>query len=204
MKKTARWAVFLALSVSEAYSDVARNLNKRMVDGQEFRLARGLLKWNGHNVSVLYGDHTAVLLVDNEVCGSCAELGCQNAVIRARRAAALIVAGNGDTRLLSELGFDLSRDLVGYGRVLGLLAASAAFLFGEYLIVDALCTLGNGEDGKASAVAAAVIDCLQNCIYIIRYLRDEDYIRARAYTGVQRESARVAPHELDEEHSAVR
>ena len=155
-------------------------------------------------MSVLDGDHSSVLLVDDEVGGSGAELGSQDAVIRARRAAALIVAGNGDTRLLSELCFDLSRDLVGYGRVLGLLAASAAFLFGEYLIVDALCALGNGEDGKASAVAAAVIDCLQNCVDIIRYLGDEDYIRARADACVQRKPACVAAHKLNDEHAAVR
>ena len=114
------------------------------------------------------------------------------------------MSGNGDARLLAELGFDLRRDLVGYGRVLGLLAASAAFLFGEYLIVDALCTLGNCEDRKASAVAAAVIDCLQNCVYIIRYLRDEDNIRTRADACMQCKPACVASHKLDEEHSAVR
>ena len=119
-----------------------------MVGGQEFCLAGCLLKRNGHNVSVLDGDHSSVLLVDDEVGGSGAELRSQDAVIRARRAAALIVAGNGDARLLSELCFDLRRYLIRYRRVLGLLAASAAFLFGEYLIVDALCALGNGEDGK--------------------------------------------------------
>ena len=70
--------------------------------------------------------------------------------------------------------------------------------------MDALCALGNGEDGKAPAVAAAVVDRLDYTVDIIGYLGDEDDIRTRAYTGVQREPARVAPHELDEEHSAVR
>ena len=73
------------------------------------------------------------------------------------------------------------------------------------LNLDCLVIMGgNGEDGKASAVAAAVIDCLQNCVYIIRYLGYEDYIRARADACVQRKPACVAAHKLNDEHAAVR
>ena len=117
-----------------------------MIDRQELGLAGGLIKGDGHDLPVLDGDHAAILPVCNKLCGGSAELCCQNAVIGARRTAALIVAGHGHTRFLTEGRLDLSRYLVGNSRVLGLFAPSAAFLLGEYLIVDALCTLCNGED----------------------------------------------------------
>ena len=97
-------------------------------------------------MAVLDSDHAAVLLIDDEVCRGRSELRGQHSVIRARRAASLIMSGNGDACLLAESRLDLRGDLVGYRRVLRLLAAAAAFLLCEYLIVDALCTLCNGED----------------------------------------------------------
>ena len=117
-----------------------------MIDRQELGLAGGLIKGDGHDLPVLDGDHAAILLVDDEVCRGGAELRGEDTVIRAGRAAALIVAGPGHTRFLTEGRLDLSRYLVGNSRVLGLFTPSAAFLLGEYLIVDALCTLCNGED----------------------------------------------------------
>lgn len=69
-------------------------------------------------MAVLNGDHAAVLLIDDEVCRRCSELGSQHAVVRARGASALIMSGNGDASLLTESRFYLRSYLVGYRRVL--------------------------------------------------------------------------------------
>ena len=49
-----------------------------------------------------------------------------------------------------------------------------------------------------------MVDGFYDLVDIIGYLRNEDYIRARAYTGIEREPAGIAPHELNEEHTAGR
>ena len=99
---------YRVFSVSERYSDIPCDLDERMVGREEFCFARSLLKRNGHDVAAVDGDHSTVLLVCDELCRSRAELCCQHTVIRARRAAALIVPGHGDSRLLAECGLYLS------------------------------------------------------------------------------------------------
>ncbi len=48
-----------------------------------------------------------------------------------------------------------------------------------------------------------MLDSLQDLVYIIGYLRDEDDIRAAADACVQRQPARVSAHELDKENAAM-
>ena len=107
-----------------------------MVGREEFCFACGLLKRNGDDVATADGDHSSILLVCDKLRCRSSEPCCQHTVIRARRAATLIMPGHGDSRLLAESFFYLIGYLIRNRGMLGVFKLFAAFLLGKQPVIN--------------------------------------------------------------------
>ena len=137
-----------------------------MVSREEFCFACGLLKRNGDNVATADGDHSSILLVCDKLRCRSSEPSCQHTVIRARRAATLIMPGYGDSCLLAESFFYLIGYLIRNRGMLGVFKLFAAFLLGKQPVINRSCALSDSQNREASAVAAAMLNGLQDFVYI--------------------------------------
>ena len=149
-----------------------------MVSGHELGLAGSLFQSDGSDLPVVHGHHAAVLLVYHKLCSGSAELGSQNSVIGAGRAAALIVTGNGHAGLLTGKLLKLSCKGVGHGGMVGSLLLAAAGFLVQLLVLLGNGTLGAGDDGEAAAGCIALLDKGFQLVDIIRNFGDEDDIGA--------------------------
>ena len=174
-----------------------------MVGGEELCAAGGVVKRDRHYAPVAYADHGGVLFLHDQPRRRGAELGGEHAVIRAGGAAALIVARHGDAGLLAGHLLQLAGDAVGYRRVAALLPGAAALLLAEDGVRIADRALGHGDDAEVAPGTAALLQGLRYLLDVVRYLGDEDDVRARGNARVERQPACVAAHELHEEHARM-
>ena len=111
--------------------------------------------------------------------------------------------GYGDSCFLAESFFYLIGYLIRNRGMLGVFKLFAAFLLGKQPVINRSCALSDSQNREASAVAAAMLNGLQDFVYIVRYLGYEDYIRSASDAGVQRQPARIPAHELNKEDSPM-
>ena len=161
------------VSVAKADAHLAGDLDHRVIHRQELGLAGRVLQRDGHDLPALHSDHTAILLVDDKVCRGNAELRREDSVIRAGRAAALIVPGHSDARFLAGELFKPVGDLIGDGGVPAVLALAAAGFLVKLDIVHRDRAFGAGNDGIALALTVALLDKLSDIIEVVGYLRDK-------------------------------
>ena len=148
---------------------------------------------------------------------SCTQLGRlqpeprreEHAIARRRRAAALNVPEDGDTRLEPRSLLDLSRErvadaaedevaeLVGCPRVVGDEPTLAR-------LVRELVALAHDDDREVLPSLVSLDELLARALDGDRLLGDENHVRATRNPAHDRNPARVSAHDLDDHHAVVR
>ena len=114
------------------------------------------------------------------------------------------MAGHGDAHVEAALLGQSVGDLVGDGRVLGVLLLLAVVLLGELRVLAGDRALGHGEDGEAAAAVVALADLGGDLVDVVRDLGDQDDVSAAGHARVERQPADLVAHDLHDEHAAVR